>query len=171
MRRLGLRSGVVICCASAVALAAFGLGIAQGSATVSSRPGSTACNSRVPTRLLPTWARTGFSNPRPRMPFVLASNGEIGAIVWGATLFSPPPRTHNNKILWVSRRLGVPGSDLRISARRLVGSIPEGPAVRRTVPGGPGPSIINLPAAGCWRLSLRWSGRSDTLDLRYVRNS
>ena len=42
--------------------------------------------------------------------------------------------------------------------------------VRRALPGGPGPSIIDLPAAGCWRLTLRWSGRSDVLDLRYAAN-
>jgi len=36
--------------------------------------------------------------------------------------------------------------------------------------GGPGPSIINLPVAGCWRFRLRWSGRTDTIDLRFVAN-
>ena len=40
----------------------------------------------------------------------------------------------------------------------------------RTVAGGPGPSIINLPASGCWRLTLRWSGRADSLDLAYAAN-
>jgi len=45
------------------------------------------------------------------------------------------------------------------------------------VGGGPGPSIIDLPATGCWRFTLTWStfglssGPSfrDTLDLRYVK--
>ena len=37
----------------------------------------------------------------------------------------------------------------------------------RVVPGGPGPSFLNLPAEGCWRLSLSWSGRRDVLDVRY----
>jgi hypothetical protein len=36
------------------------------------------------------------------------------------------------------------------------------------VPGGPGPSIINLPAPGCWTLHLSWSGHRDELKLRYV---
>jgi hypothetical protein len=39
--------------------------------------------------------------------------------------------------------------------------------VRRTVAGGPGPSIVDLPAAGCWRLALTWSGHTDTMDLVY----
>jgi hypothetical protein len=36
--------------------------------------------------------------------------------------------------------------------------------------GGPGPSIVNLPSPGCWKLTLRWSGRVDTLDLEYAAN-
>ena len=60
-----------------------------------------------------------------------------------------------------------PLSDLRIRAQRMQGAQPIGPVVIRTVIGGPGPSIIDLPAPGCWRLALRWSGRTDTLDLRY----
>jgi hypothetical protein len=43
--------------------------------------------------------------------------------------------------------------------------------VTHVVNGGPGPSIIDLPAAGCWRLDLRWAGHSDTVDIRYARNS
>jgi hypothetical protein len=33
---------------------------------------------------------------------------------------------------------------------------------------GTGPSIIDVPAAGCWRLTFSWSGRRDTLDLNYL---
>jgi hypothetical protein len=43
-----------------------------------------------------------------------------------------------------------------------------GPPVRRIVPGGPGPSLVDLPSPGCWRLTLTWSGRRDSLDLRYL---
>jgi hypothetical protein len=45
-----------------------------------------------------------------------------------------------------------------------------GQVVKRQVVGGPGPSIINLPVAGCWRLNLRWSGHSDVLDVSYKPN-
>jgi hypothetical protein len=62
----------------------------------------------------------------------------------------------------------MPGSDLRISAQRIAGATPVGARVLRRVMGGPGPSIIDLLAAGCWRLTLRWSRAVDTLDLRYV---
>lgn len=37
-----------------------------------------------------------------------------------------------------------------------------------SVPGGPGPSTIDLPAPGCWTLHLRWSGHTDELKLHYV---
>jgi hypothetical protein len=100
-----------------------------------------ACASEVKSGVLPQWGRGGFSDPMPRMPYELGRAGNIAALVWGFPLLSPPPRTHNNKILWVSRVATRPGS-----------------------------SIINLPASGCWRLTLHWSGRVDSLDLDYVAN-
>jgi len=156
--------------AVAVAIAAmtFGLAVAYRVAVASTEPGSTACQARVPLRLLPIWARAGFISPKPRMPYVLGQDGRIAAIQFANPLVSPPSPRYNNKILWVSRRPSAPGSDLQISAHKLVGNAPVGPLVDRTVTGGPGPSIINLPSAGCWQLKLRWSGRSDTLDLRYA---
>lgn len=103
------------------------------------------------------------------MPYVLGRNGAIAAIQWADPLVSPPSTHYNNKILWVSRRPSAPGSNLQISAQKLAGAMLVGPLVHRSVRGGPGSSIINLPSAGCWRLELRWSGRSDALDLRYAR--
>jgi len=108
----------------------------------------------------------GFSDPRPRMPYELGRRGDIVAILWKDPLLSPPSPAAN-KILWVSR-VPVTNAGLIIDARRMAGARPVGTVVRRTVTGGPGPSIINIPAAGCWRLSLRWSGHSDSLDVRYA---
>jgi hypothetical protein len=142
--------------------------VAARAAVASTEPGPTACQARVPSRLLPMWARSGFSSRRPSMPYVLGENGKIAAIQWADPLRSPASTRYNNKILWVSRRPQIPGSDLQITARRLVGDALVGPLVRRAVTGGAGPSIINLPAAGCWQLGLGWSGRHDMLDLRYV---
>ena len=154
---------------AAVATAVMTFGNAVGSrAAVATEPGPTACQAHVPLRLLPMWARAGFSGPKPRMPYVLGKDGKIAAIQWADPLVSPPSGRYNNKILWVTRRPSAPGSDLQISAQRLVGNTLVGRPVHRTVTGGPGPSIVNLPSAGCWQLRLRWSGRSDTLDLRYV---
>jgi hypothetical protein len=119
--------------------------------------------------VLPTWARTGFSSPRPRLPHVIGRSGEIAALIFGYPLRSPAVKDRGNKILWVSRRAVRPLSDLRIRAQRMDGRRRVGRPVTRVVAGGPGPSGIDLPAPGCWRLTLRWSGRSDQLDLRYVR--
>ena len=46
----------------------------------------------------------------------------------------------------------------------MVGARPVGAPVLRRVQGGPGPSIINLPRAGCWRFTLRWARSVDELD-------
>ncbi|GAA1296792.1 hypothetical protein Psi02_13360 [Planotetraspora silvatica] len=124
-----------------------------------------ACAADVPSRVLPQWARTGFSDPEPRMPYVLGDRGDIAAIIFGYPLTAPPLPDRSNKILWVSRVPLHPGDPLRIEAR-LDGS---GTVVERTVLGGPGPSGIDLPGSGCWHLTLRWSGHTDTMNLRYSR--
>jgi hypothetical protein len=135
-----------------------------------SRPGAGAapapCSPQVRMGVLPAWARAGFSDPRPRMPHALGRSREIVAIVFGYPLLAPPAQNRSNKILWVSRRPVRGLSDLRISAQRMIGRRAVGPPLSRRVIGGPNPSIIDLPA-GCWRMTLRWSGRSDHLDLRY----
>lgn len=132
------------------------------------RAAAPACHSAVSHGVLPVWARTGFSDPRPRMPHVLGRSGAIVAVIFGYPLLSPQAKTRSNKILWVSRRRVRPLSDLRIRAQPMHGTRSVGQPVVRVVRGGPGPSIINLPARGCWRLTLRWSGRTDQLDLDYL---
>jgi hypothetical protein len=129
------------------------------------------CHSPVEKGVLPTWARTGFSDPRPRMPHVIGRSDEIAAVLFGYPLASPERKDRGNKILWVSRRPTQRPSDLRIHAQRMRGRHRVGRPVVRVVPGGPGPSGINLPSPGCWRLTLQWSGRTDHLDLRYVSPS
>jgi len=125
------------------------------------------CRASVSRGVLPEWARTGFSEPRPRMPHTLGRARRIVAIIFGDPLLSPPSKRRSNKILWVSRSAVRPLSDLRIRAQKMRGRRMIGRHEVRVVRGGPGPSGINLPSPGCWRLSLTWSGRSDTLDLRY----
>jgi hypothetical protein len=137
--------------------------------SASAQPVSTGsfCRSAVHRGTLPVWARGGFRPPTQPIPHVLGRSGAIVAILFGDPLTAPPPVTRNNKILWVSRIPVESPTRLRISAQRMVDARPLGKPVRRSVMGGPGPSIINLPTPGCWRLSLSWAGREDTLDLRY----
>ena len=126
------------------------------------------CGARVDRGVLPVWARAGFSDPRPRIAHVLGRSGEIAAILFGPALRSPAAKAYNNKILWVARSDPKSWSVLRIRAQRMSGARLLGRPVSRSVAGGPGPSIIDLPAAGCWRMTLTWSGRTDSLDLRYA---
>jgi hypothetical protein len=121
-----------------------------------------ACAAVVAPAVLPEWARSGFSEPEPRMPYVLGDGGHIAAILFGP-LTSPPEPGRNNKILWVAREQASPGP-LLITARRS----PDDPPVLREVPGGPGPSGVDLPAPGCWTLDLRWGERTDTVRLNYL---
>ncbi|MGZ4412468.1 MAG: hypothetical protein ACXVY8_10090 [Gaiellaceae bacterium] len=107
---------------------------------------------------LPLWARGGFHPPTQRIPHVLGRSGGIVAVLFAYPLLSPPPKTHANKILWVSRVPVNSLTNLRIHARRMLGSRALGAPVTRIVRGGPGPSIVDLPVPGCWRLSLRWAG-------------
>jgi hypothetical protein len=69
----------------------------------------------------------------------------------------------SNKILWVFRVNQGEFTPLRTRAT-LDGA---NQTVTRQVAGGPGPSIIDLPAAGCWSVNLSWSGHHDHLTLRY----
>jgi hypothetical protein len=98
---------------------------------------------------------------------VLGRSGRIVAILFGYPLRSPTAPGRNNKILWVSRRLPGRPAALWIKARRMDGSIAVGAPVERVVQGGPGPSLVDMPNPGCWRLTLSWSGRRDTLDLAW----
>jgi hypothetical protein len=125
-----------------------------------------ACRASVARGVLPSWARTGFSDPRPRMPHAVARDGTIAALFFGDPLRFPPPRHGSNKVLWVARHTPNGPSDLRISAQRMRGTRTVGRHVIRVVRGGPGPSYLNLPAEGCWRLTLSWSRRRDELDVR-----
>jgi hypothetical protein len=124
------------------------------------------CSAAASDTPLPVWARAGFSNPAGDQPHVLGARGDIVAILWSKknALHVPPLAHQNNKILWVSRLPERPTSPLKIEAI-LAG---RRTTVYREVAGGPGPSYVNLPAAGCWTLELSWSGHTDQVRLRYA---
>jgi hypothetical protein len=127
----------------------------------SDAPAPRACSPAVERGVLPKWARTGFSDPRPRMPHVIGSRGELAAILFGDPLTAPPRPDRSNKILWVARRTPPPGP-LRLTAEG------GGRTLTRVVENGPGPSGVDLPA-GCWRIRATWPGGADELELRYVK--
>jgi hypothetical protein len=104
------------------------------------------------------------------MPHEVGHSGEIAAIVFGFPLLAPPSTIRSNKILWVSRQV-TPADRLDISAQQMDGATAVDDPVKQSVTGGPGPSIVDLPAAGCWRFTLSWADRTDTVDLAYVAGS
>lgn len=135
----------------------------HGSSTEPPSAPAGPCGSPVSTGALPAWARAGFNDDGSGIPHVAGRSGDILAIVFGSPLSAPPSADHNNKILWVSKA-PLTGGDLKISAS-LDGT---GETAERAVTGGPGPSTVDLPKAGCWRLTLNWSGHTDTMDLTYT---
>lgn len=98
------------------------------------------------------------------MPYVLGDRGDIVAILWSDDdpLVVPPAVDRNNKILWVARVSS--GGSLHIRAQ----STDSGESATRTVHGGPGPSIIDLPTPGCWSLDVTWGEQHDHLQLEYA---
>jgi hypothetical protein len=126
------------------------------------------CHAVVDRGVLPVWARPGFSGRRPRMPHTVGRRGQLAALIFGNPLLFPPSKVRSNKILWVARPPWSPRvRNLRLRAQRMRGARPVGRPVTRIVAGGPGPSIIDLPASGCWRVDASWGSHRDQLDLRY----
>ena len=124
---------------------------------------SPPCRTSVTKTVLPEWARGGFSDPKPVMPFVTSASGNVVAILFGNELSSPQRADIANKVLWVWHQYPT---DLNIHATaRLEGT---GPAVTDGLPTPAGPSYVDLPSPGCWRLTLTWTGGSDTIDLRVL---
>ncbi|TNH31661.1 hypothetical protein FHG89_01010 [Micromonospora orduensis] len=136
------------------------------SATPVPSAGSTGagCHSRVETGALPDWADTGFHGDA-RVPHVFGAKGDIVAVLFAHPLAHARPDGSNNKILWVSRT--TEPSTLVITAT-LDGTDTR---VTHEVAGGPGPSIIDVPRAGCWHLDLSWAGHTDTMDLIYAERT
>jgi hypothetical protein len=111
--------------------------------------------------------RGGFSGSQPRVPYVLGNSGAVGAVLFGWPLHSPPLPGRNNKILWVPRHYAKTVAPFWIRLQLMDGTRAIGAPIRKVISTGPGPSIVDVPAAGCWRLTLSWSGRRDSLDLNY----
>jgi hypothetical protein len=117
--------------------------------------------------VIPIWARTGFSEAEPAMPHVLTRSGDVVAIVFGFPLASPPREGTANKILWVHREGPTP--PVEISAQRMEGTAAVGEPVERRLDEGFAPSIVDLPDPGCWRLTLTYGDRTDSIDLEYIQ--
>jgi hypothetical protein len=120
---------------------------------------------------LPGWAEPSYSASGSRStpwPYGVARNGTAVAVVFGFPLRAGTPANRTNKVLWIVR-LPRNGSPLTVTARPMRGA---GPSVHASWPAdsGPGeiyPSYLNVPHAGCWRVTLSWAHHSDSIDLHY----
>lgn len=145
------------------------------SATPAGAPATTApasaapgCSSRVETGSLPDWADAGFSGDA-RAPHVFGARGDIVAVLFAHPLAQVRQDGSSNKILWVSRAATTSPDTTSPDTLAITATL-DGTDTRvtREVVGGPGPSIIDMPRAGCWHLELRWAGHTDTMDLVYA---
>jgi hypothetical protein len=151
--------------AAACAAAVVGVTVIRQEQTTAQVATAPACDGRPRTAVLPEWARDGFTDPEPVIPFVRSRSGDVVAILFGQQLWSPPRQDVSNKVLWVWR--AVPGGatgDVTMTAR-LAGT---DRVVTTGLPRPEGPSTVDLPTAGCWRITLNSPRGTDTIDLDYA---
>jgi hypothetical protein len=167
MRRIGVIVAATWLVAACGSTGSTSRGRNTGLAVIAGGCGATKLyRGHVPAWTAPTF--TSSSPGPPPWPHALAERRTVVAIVFGYPLRAGDPTDPANKILWIMR-LPRHGSPLRITARP-VGA--KAPVIRKAWPAdsSPGeiyPSYVNVPTAGCWRLTLRWAGHTDRLDLAY----
>ncbi len=123
-------------------------------------PSAAGCAADVAPAPLPGWARGGFSPPDQAVPFVVGERGTILGVLFGQPFSSPAAPDRGNKILWVTRD-PHPAGPLTITAAL------DGAVTTLEVPEGPGPSLVDLPTPGCWRLTLAWPDHTDRVAVAY----
>jgi hypothetical protein len=127
-----------------------------------------SCHPAVTPGLLPTWARRGFTG-EASIRHIVGDNGQIAAVLFGYPYHAPAAKDSANKILWVAKdaegAAGL-GPDAHLVIKARLSGTDE--VVSRSIAGGPGPSLVDMPKPGCWKLSLSWPGHSDTLDIEYL---
>ncbi|GAA4235258.1 hypothetical protein FHR32_006719 [Streptosporangium album] len=99
----------------------------------------------------------------------MGTGGDVVGYLFVRPLHAGKPADASNKILWYVR-LPREGKDLVMTGHPKGAS---GPVVRHRFPAdsSPGeiyPSIVDVPAPGCWTFDLAWGEHRDTVDLKYV---
>jgi hypothetical protein len=143
----------------AVLVVLAGVWVSRAS-TTSPVAGPPAACAPLQTGPLPEWARAGFSSPEGN-PYALSTAGSMAAIVFGNPLVAPADPSRANKILWVAKQTPAP------TDRLVINGTLDGGELQHSVDIGsaPGPSYVDMPAPGCWQLTLTWGPNSDTMNL------
>lgn len=155
-RRIAEVVSLAACLAAVLVIVSLVAGTGSGRHTTAPAA-DLSCGGAVVTSTLPPWARAGFSPGAFVNPHVSGTQNRIIGVLFTDPLRAPAAAGRSNKVLWVARKHG--SGPLRISARLTGTSL----TATSTVAGGPGPSTLDLPQAGCWQLTLRWSGQRDRL--------
>jgi hypothetical protein len=96
---------------------------------------------------------------------VTGATGDIVGVLFAQPLYAPGKAGQGNKILWVADVAGGGAdNDLKIHATLNGSNL----SVDRVVDGGPGPSLIDVPLAGCWTFSLSWGRYHDAVAVAYA---
>lgn len=114
----------------------------------------------------PVWAQGGWNVVKGQpwgVPWALGTGGQAVAYLFARQLVagsSPRVDGTNNKVLWVAK--GNP------SNFAVEGIPPGGTRAAVTVNGGP--SIVDVPASGCWKFLLTWGSAeaSSTVNLEVL---
>lgn len=99
-------------------------------------------------------------------PYALARGEPVAAFLFSHPLRARLPRGTRNKILWVV------GTGPKAAPLRITGHVATNPRRvahwRGDANGGSGQiqrSLLQFPAPGCWRLTLRWGSHTAQLDV------
>jgi hypothetical protein len=116
---------------------------------------------------MPDWTATASPGP---LAYALSHEANLVAGLFGYPLTVGRAASEGtNKILWIAREPRE-GQPLHLTIRRTDGTGPtvtaEEPANSR--PGEIYPSIVDVPAPGCWRIVAEWAGHTATLELAYA---
>src|SRR5690242_6686835 len=150
------RRGVRVCVAILAALVLAGCG---------GTPRRGACApAPVMTAPPPAWAAPAFADSSPglKVPYALAADGRAAAVFF-ARLRAGHRTDPANKVLWIVRA-PRDGKPLRIVARQGAATV----RMAEPADSGPGeiyPSYVDLPKAGCWRLTLAWGPHRARIDI------
>jgi hypothetical protein len=119
----------------------------------------------------PVWAQGGWTHPKGTpwaVPWALGTQGNTVAYVWANPLVAGLSTTAagtGNKVNWESKDYPAGSSSMMVEGRPLGQTQPV-----VTIANG-GPSIVDVPTAGCWTFRLTWNANgqhSSTINLEYL---
>jgi hypothetical protein len=119
----------------------------------------------------PAWAQGGWTHTKGTpwaVPWALGTQGNTVAYVWGVPLVAGVSTTatvNSNKINWESKDYPAGSSSMMVEGRPLGQTQPVVPIANG------GPSIVDVPTAGCWTFRLTWNANgqhSSTINLEYL---